>query len=143
MSIDIRLLRENFELVLHRDQTFPRRCYEILFERHPEARNLFGRNSPGVQHAMLGQSLMMLFDRFEDEQWLHRYLEDLGAKHVGYGIMPEMYGWVYDALVSAVAEVSAGDWTDAHLQAWTEVYELIAELMVSPNGRATPPHHER
>lgn len=129
MSSHSDFLRDSFELVLARDQEFPRRFYEILFERHPEAKALFTRNSPGAQNAMLAQTLMAVVDHFEDRPWLADKLRPLGAQHVEYGVTPEMYGWVGDALIAALAEVSAGEWTDAHADAWSAAYAVIVELM--------------
>lgn len=135
MSLDIQLLRDNFELVLHRDQNFPRRFYEILFERHPEAKPLFRRNTPGAQSAMLAETLMAVLDHLEDAEWLRRHLGELGAKHVEYGVTKPMYDWVGDAMISALAEVSAGDWTHAHLRAWTAAFEVVVSLMLAPVDR--------
>lgn len=144
MSNGSDLLRDSFELVLARDQEFPRRFYEILFERHPEAAALFTRNSPGAQSLMLAQTLMAIVDHLEDGAWLASKLGPLGVQHTAYGVTPEMYGWAGDALIAALAEVSAGDWTDAHHAAWSAAYAAIVDLMCPAGeeaGAAGPPRN--
>lgn len=129
MPIDADLLRDNFELVLQRDQVFPRRFYEILFARRPEVQALFTRNSANAQHALLAQTLMAVLDHADDAAWLTEKLAPLGAQHAAYGVTPEMYEWVGEALITAIAEVSAGDWTDRHLAAWKEAYRAMVSIM--------------
>lgn len=129
MPIDGPLLRDNFELVLLRDQEFPRRFYEILFERRPEALPLFTRNSHGAQNAMLGQTLMAVLDHVEDPAWLAERLVPLGKLHVEYGVTREMYDWVGDALIASLAEISAEDWTPALTTAWSEAYAALVAIM--------------
>jgi hemoglobin-like flavoprotein len=129
MALDGDLLRDSFELVVQRDQEFPRLFYQILFERHPEAKALFTRNTPGAQNAMLAQTLMAILDHLEDPAWLTEKLGALGAQHLEYGVTEEMYDWVGEALVTALAEVSAADWTEAHGDAWSAAYGVIVTLM--------------
>lgn len=138
MPFDPSLLRDSFELVLQRDQAFPHRFYELLFERWPQARSLFIRNSEGAQNAMLAQTLMAVLDHFGDDAWLDAKLVPLGMQHAQYGVTPEMYDWVGDALISAVAEVSAEDWTEAHQAAWKAAYVKIARIMCPVAATAVP-----
>lgn len=128
-SVDARLLAESYELVLERDQEFPVLFYEILFERHPEVRPLFFRNTLGAQRKMLGQTLMAIVDHFDDETWLARTLAPLGKEHVGYGVTTDMYAWVGDALIEALARVCADDWSPAYRDAWTRAYQEIVRHM--------------
>ncbi|WP_437498344.1 globin domain-containing protein [Sorangium sp. So ce1099] len=133
-SQDAELLRDSFELVVQRDHEFPRRFYEVLFERHPQARPLFTRNSPGAQGTMFERALMAALDHLEDDTWLSEKLAPLGAQHVAYGVTPEMYDWFGEALVAAVREVSAADWTEAHRDAWTRAYGVIVARMRAGEG---------
>jgi hemoglobin-like flavoprotein len=123
------LLRESFELVLEKDQDFPIRFYEILFERHPETRALFKSNSFRVQAKMLAQMLMGIVDHFDERDWLERELGALGAAHAGYGVTLEMYGLVGAALIDAIAEGCGPSFTSEHRVAWEEGYQLIAAFM--------------
>ncbi len=129
MALNVTLIRTSFELILERDPEFAARFYRILFERYPQVKSMFGRNSAGAQQKMLAQALTAVVDHLEDGSWLAETLAALGAKHVGYGVSPEMYVWVGDALLAAMAEVLGDDWTPAHVHAWGEAYAAITRLM--------------
>lgn len=130
MALDVPLLRESFWLVIERQPELTRAFYDTLFEKYPAARELFGRNSRHRQEAMLRDALVAVLDHLEDAPWLERELGALGDKHVGYGVTPEMYGWVADALLTTLAQVAAERWNDALADAWTEAYEAIVALML-------------
>jgi hemoglobin-like flavoprotein len=129
MALNATLLRESFGLVIERQPQLVHRFYEILFERYPQVRPLFSRNSPARQEEMLGAALVAVLDHVEDAAWLESTLKGMGAKHVEYGVTKEMYGWVGDSLLATLAEVAGQDWTPAHVAAWTEAYGAIASLM--------------
>jgi hemoglobin-like flavoprotein len=130
MALDIELLRENFNLVVERSPTVTKRFYEILFERYPQARSLFGLRSQEAQEQMLTQALVAVMDHLEDAPWLHDTLFALGAKHVNYGVTDEMYGWVGSALLHTLAEVSAEAWTPRVEDAWVTAYGIITQMML-------------
>jgi hemoglobin-like flavoprotein len=134
MALDVPLLRQSFELVLERNPTLTTRFYEILFERYPTTRALFRRNAKQVQEAMLAKALVAVMDHLEDAPWLEQTLGALGAKHVDYGVTPEMYDWVGDALLSTLAEVAGSDWTPALASNWGEAYGVIVSLMRKGEG---------
>src|SRR5689334_12706368 len=84
--MNVQLLRDTFELAVDRAPDLTHTFYEILFERHPEARALFGRNPRAVQEKMLAEALGAVVEHVEDEAWFTRTLGALGARHVAYGI---------------------------------------------------------
>lgn len=129
MALDGPFLRDHFELVLQRDVHFPARFYEILFAQHPDVRSLFARNSEGAQHSMLAQTLMAVLDHLEDPAWLAERLSLLGEQHVRYGVTPEMYEWVGEALITSMAEATQDEWSPRHQQQWSLAYQAIVACM--------------
>ncbi|KYG07008.1 globin domain-containing protein [Sorangium cellulosum] len=129
MGLNVGLLRESFELVIEREPNLTHRFYGILFSRYPQVKPLFGRNSREHQEKMLAEALVAVIDRLEDASWLEEKLMAMGAKHVDYGVTDEMYPWVADALITAMSEVAAADWTPAHREAWSDALGAIASLM--------------
>jgi len=129
MSLNVALLRSSFDLVVERQPQLTHRFYEILFQRYPQAKALFGRNTAAAQEKMLTDALVAVMDHLEDAPWLTSTLKALGAKHKGYGVTNEMYGWVGASLLATLAEAAAADWTKGHEAAWTEAYGAIAGLM--------------
>lgn len=129
MSLDTETLRQSFSLVVERVPDLTRRFYEVLFERYPRTRPMFG-TSTKRQEQMLTEALVAVLNRLEDGAWLTATLRGLGARHVGYGVTDEMYDWVGDALLTTLAEVAGPDWTPAVAKAWTEAYGAISGLML-------------
>jgi hemoglobin-like flavoprotein len=137
--MDIALLRSSFALVVDRSPDLIHRFYDILFERYPEARPLFGRNLRNTQERMLTEALVAVLDRLEDADWFTGTLEALGEKHVAYGVTEEMYGWVGECLLAALSEAAGPDWTPAMNQSWSEAYGAIAATMQAGARRAGRP----
>jgi hemoglobin-like flavoprotein len=135
MSLDTALLRSSFDTVVERQPAITPRFYEILFERYPQARPLFGRNSTAAQQEMLQQALVAVIDNLENPAWLTSTLGALGAKHTAYGVTLEMFDWVGDALLRTLAEILGEDWTPGVARAWGDAYAAISQLMVA--GMAT------
>ena len=134
--MDITLLRQSFALVVERNPELTHRFYEILFERHPQARALFGRNSGAAQEQMLTRALVAVVDHVDDPAWFTTTLEALGARHNAYGVSDEMYSWVGGALLATLAEVAGDDWTPAVAATWTAAYGAIAATMQAGARRA-------
>jgi hemoglobin-like flavoprotein len=132
MALNVRLLRESFELVATANPRVIARFYDILFERYPQARGLFPPGGAVRQAEMLTGALVAVLDHLEDAPWLKDTLGALGAKHVGYGVTPEMYSWVGASLLAALAEVAGAAWTPEHEASWGEAYGVIVSLMLPP-----------
>jgi hemoglobin-like flavoprotein len=129
MSLDVPLLRSSFELVIERQPELTTRFYAILFERYPQLKPMFGRNSAGTQAQMLTSALAAVIEHLEDAPWLSQTLGAMGKKHVEYGVTDEMYGFVGASLLAALAEAAGADWSPELEQAWTAAYGAIAGLM--------------
>lgn len=130
MSLDADLLRSSLELVVERQPAITPRFYEILFERYPQVRPLFGRNAAAAQQKMLQEAIVAVVDHLEDADWLASTLGGMGRQHVDYGVKPEMYGWVAQSLIATLAEVAGDDWTPAMEEAWTAALTAIRDLML-------------
>ena len=129
MSLDVQLIRDSFELVLSRNPDFTARFYEIFFERYPSVKPMFGRRSGPQQSEMLARALTAVIDHLEDSPWLAETLGALGAKHVDYGVKPEMYDWVGESLLATLAEVAGDEWTPAMQENWAMAYSAIVSMM--------------
>lgn len=128
MSLDVEALRESFALVLERSPNVTERFYEIFFARYPQVKPLFGRNSAKNQQKMLAEALVAVVDHLEDAPWLRDTLFALGAKHVSYGVKDEMYGWVGESLLAALAEAAGDAWTPRVRDAWVAAYGAISSM---------------
>ena len=131
MSLDVIALRESFALVVERAPDVTSRFYDIFFTRYPQVRVLFGRNTRQKQEEMLTKALVAVVDHLEDPHWLGGTLKALGAKHVAYNVTEEMYGWVGECLLVALAGVLEEEWTPRVAKAWTDAYGAISDAMIA------------
>ena len=131
MALNVSLLRESFEVVATANPKFISRFYEILFERYPQTKTMFTPGGAARQAEMLTGALVAVLDHLEDAPWLQNTLGALGAKHVDYGVTPQMYDWVGASLLATLAEVAGGAWTPELEAAWAEAYGAIASLMLA------------
>lgn len=134
MSEQARLLRETLELTLAADDSFPKRFYDRLFSAHPEVISMFHRNSPGAQRKMFAQKLTMIVDHVEDADWLARELKTVAESHMRYGVRPEMYEWVGEALIDTLAEACGAEWSEAADRAWRSAYAAIVRSILEIAG---------
>lgn len=130
MSLDVEALRSSFQLVVERSPNVVHRFYEVLFERYPAARSLFGSKPARKQEEMLTGALVAVMEHLEDASWLKSQLSALGAKHVEYGVADHMYSWVGECLVATLKEVAGAEWTPPTEQAWLEALRAISALMI-------------
>lgn len=136
MSLNTALLRSSFADIIDVQPQLTRVFYRILFERYPQVKPLFGNNAQEAQEKMLAEALVAVLDHLEDASWLKSTLGGMGQKHEDYGVTPEMFDWVGDALLSAMAE-SAGDaWNPEVEAAWTAAYGAIAGMMLEGYSQA-------
>jgi hemoglobin-like flavoprotein len=132
MTLDVQALRDSFALVAEQETALAERFYTIFFERYPQVKPLFGRNTRPQQEKMLTQALAAVVDHLEDAPWLTTTLRELGARHEGYGVRPEMYRWVGECLLAALADVAGDAFTPRVRDAWAEAYATIATIMQTP-----------
>lgn len=114
-------------------QTF----YRTLFANHPELlRDTFNRGNQksGEQQKALAASVatfatMLVDPNAPDPVDL---LKRIGHKHVSLGITPDQYQVVYENLFAAIVEVLGADVVTPDVaEAWSEVYWIMAEVLIS------------
>ncbi len=128
---DVATLRQSFRAIVLRTPEVTERFYEVLFERHPQIRELFRRNEPALQVQMMKDTLLAIVDRLEDAPWLRRSLAALGAKHVEYGVVPAMYPLVGEALLWTLGEAAGPEvWTPHVAEAWARAFGAISTMML-------------
>jgi hemoglobin-like flavoprotein len=64
-------------------------------------------------------------------------VQDLGKRHVGYGVTDSMYDTVGEALLWTLGEGLGDDFTEDTKSAWTETYVLLATVIVLVNSNRT------
>jgi hemoglobin-like flavoprotein len=132
MGLNGELLRSSLALVVEREPVITRRFYEVLFERFPQVRPLFGKNAAVNQQKMLQEAIVAVVDHLDDATWLATTLGAMGRQHsLDYGVTAEMYPMVGESLIATLAELAGADWTPEMEAAWTEALGAISQLMLA------------
>jgi len=102
--------------------------YTNLFEADPTLRALFKGDMQGQ-----GQKLMQMIGaavgKLTDLPTLVPILENLGKRHVGYGVQDAHYATVGAALLKTLEQGLGPAFTPEVKQAWTAVYGTVAGVM--------------
>ncbi len=122
-------LRKTFALVERQSHVAALVFYQRLFELDPMLRPLF-KNDIEEQAAKLMDMLASALSLLEKPEELTGVLEDLGSRHVAYGVRTEHYGTVGEALLLMLSSVLGSEFDPQTRQAWTALYQSIAETML-------------
>ncbi len=108
--------------------------YGLLFERYPQARSLFGRNSQKEQQKMLTEALVALVMHLDDDSFIEQTMLALGRKHIDYKVEDHMYPWVGECLLETLKRASGPSWSPALESAWGDVLASISAIAIRGAG---------
>jgi hemoglobin-like flavoprotein len=122
-------LHESVDRVLAEGTTLTDRFYEIFFERHPAARNLFAGTHMRGQSVMLSAALMVAKHHPDYPLATREYLNVLGTRHARKHVPRELYPAFVEILLVALEEFHATDWDDGLAGQWRDAITEAVELM--------------
>jgi hemoglobin-like flavoprotein len=102
--------------------------YGKLFELNPAYRELFPQDMAG-QGAKLMAMINTAVNGLANLQAIVPAVEELGKRHVGYGVKDEDYDVVGEALLWTLEAGLGEEFTEEVRQAWTDSYLLLATTM--------------
>jgi len=126
---DAAVVAASFARVSDRTEAVFKRVYERLFAENPTLRPLFPADIEQLR-GKLASTIRLSISQLRDPVTLVPMLEDLGRRHVGYGVAPsdlQIFGGV---LLATLAEFDAG-WTDSTRVAWQRAYDAMAGAMLA------------
>ncbi len=124
----IEMVQESFKKVVPIAGAAADIFYLRLFEIAPEVRPMFPENmvkQKGKLMQMLGTAVQNLH-RLEE---VLPAIQELGAKHIDYGVKDTHYDAVGSALLYTLEKGLGDDWTPELKSSWTEVYTALATIM--------------
>ena len=130
MSNLSRILKESWALVEDRQDQLAAYFYARMFLSNPQLRDMFPVQMDVQRNRLLG-AIVSAIHNFDDPEHLDEYLRGLGRDHRKFHVAPEHYGQVKVALVEALREYGADAWSSEYDQAWSDVYDVIAERMIA------------
>ncbi|OIV35882.1 hypothetical protein BIV57_19400 [Mangrovactinospora gilvigrisea] len=115
--------------------------YAALFTAAPALREMFPV-AMDHQRDRLFKALCDAAGLLDDPARLDRYLSQLGRDHRKYGVVPEHYAPVGEALMATLRAHAGEAWTAPEAEAWAAVYNHMASVMIAAaeeDAAAHPP----
>ena len=128
--IEIDLVQSSFAKVAPTADTAATLFYERLFEIAPEVRPLF-KGDMTEQRRKLMMMLGVAVNGLKDLELNPDPVRDLAVRHVGYGVKPEDYQQVGDALIWTLERGLGTDFTDEVRAAWLAAYAMLSGVMIA------------
>ncbi|MEJ6483478.1 globin domain-containing protein [Nostoc punctiforme UO1] len=139
LDLPVEILVSSFEKVKPHAEEFAASFYENLFLAHPEMKPLFTKTDMKTQEKKLLNSLVLVVENLRNPEVLGTVLKALGARHVGYGIIPKYYRPVGEALLVTFEQYLQQNWTPEVKKAWLDAYRAITGLMLKGAGEESAP----
>jgi hemoglobin-like flavoprotein len=102
--------------------------YARLFELDPSLKPLFKNDMSKQKEALMG-SLNTVVNSLDHLDKIVPAIQDMGRRHVTYGVKDEHYDTVGSALLWTLDQGLGDDFTDEVKQAWTVAYTTVATVM--------------
>ena len=124
----VKLVKESFAKVAPIAPQAAALFYGRLFEIAPEVKPLF-KGDIAEQGRKLMQVLATAVNGLDDLPALVPVVQDLGRRHVRYGVTDAHYGVVGEALLWTLGQGLGDGFTPAVKDAWVGVYIVLADTM--------------
>ncbi len=130
----VQLVQDSFAKVEPIAETAADLFYDRLFAIAPEIRNLFPDDIAEQKTKLMAMLALAVLNLHRPETIVPA-MQDLGRRHVAYGVEPMHYEPVGAALLWTLQQGLGADFTPEVRSAWIETYSLVAIVM--KEGAAT------
>jgi len=124
-----RVIKETWALVVPIADTAAQLFYNRLFEIDPSTRALFKTTNMAEQRKKLMHMLTVALQSLDKLEALVPVVENLGRRHVGYGVTAAHFESVGAALLWTLEQGLGKAWTPEAAAAWTELYGVLSAVM--------------
>jgi hemoglobin-like flavoprotein len=125
----IAIVQETFEKVRPISETAAELFYKRLFELNPSFKPLF-KGDMKKQGRMLMQMIDFAVKGIDEPDTILPTIQDLGKRHVEYGVKEEYYDTVGEALLWTLEQGLGESFTPEAKDAWAEAYKLLSGVMI-------------
>jgi nitric oxide dioxygenase len=132
-TAQIALIRDSFHRLQPDVQTASELFYDRLFEIAPELREMFRSDMTG-QGMRFMTTLGVIVQHLDDPQALRPYLEWLAQGHAAYGVKPEHFRPMGQALIRTMRDTLGEKFPAGADAAWEAAYDHLASEMVRLAG---------
>lgn len=108
--------------------------YENLFRILPETQDLFVADMTR-QGDKLMATLNAVILQIDTWSAIEPQIEELGLRHVAYGVLPEHYAPTGEALRAMFVEALGAEFTTECEAAWSKAYNALSDTMITAINR--------
>lgn len=123
-----KLIKLSFAPIIGRKREAGQLFYQRLFEIAPDVKPMF-KTDLHAQAEKLMSTLGAMVGCLQDRPTLNAMLENLGRKHVGYGVKDEHYDKLRAALLWTLEKMLGDAFTDEARNAWIDLHDTVADIM--------------
>lgn len=132
----VALVQESFNKVVPMGTKVAEIFYSELFAIDPSLRAMF-KGDLSAQYGKLLTVLATVVRGLHAPEKIERAAQDLAIRHLDYGVQPEHYTYVGNALLRTLKKGFGPDFTPELRDAWVAAFTLIARTM---KAAAYPDH---
>ena len=125
----VELVKSTWKMVLPIADTAADLFYEKLFELDPEVRVLFDDDMAKQKKALMAMIGSAVASLHQIESIVPA-VQQLGVRHVGYGVVEGHYATVGEALLWTLEQGLREAWTPEVKAAWVETYTILSTTML-------------
>ena len=126
----IKIVQDTFKKVAPLGDAVAEIFYAKLFAIDPDLRPMF-KGDMAEQGRKLMKMLTIAVHGLHRLEDLVPAVQDLGRRHVGYGVVPAHYATVGAALIWTLEQGLGEDFTPEACEAWVAAYKVLSETMMS------------
>src|SRR3712207_375717 len=132
------MVRSTWAMVVPISDDAAKLFYGRLFEIDPSTRPLFADTDMAEQGKKLMQTIDVAVASLDNLENVRPAIEDLGRRHVEYGVKEEHYDTVGEALLWTLEQGLGEEFTPEVKEAWAETYGLVTTIMKDAAYRSSP-----
>ena len=125
---NITLVQQSFEKVAAMGLKPAEIFYAELFAIDPSLRTMFNDNMQ-QQHKKLLSALALVVRSLHTPEKILDAVERLAVKHLDYGVRPEHYAYVGNALLRTLKKGLGPEFTPELCDAWVDAFRMLAQIM--------------
>jgi hemoglobin-like flavoprotein len=124
----IDLVQQSFEKVAAMGSKAAELFYAELFAIDPSLRSMF-KSDMQDQHKKLLSALALVVRALHTPDNIIGAAQKLAVKHLDYGVEPQHYTYVGNALLRTLKKGLGSEFTPALCDAWVEAFRMLAQVM--------------
>lgn len=124
----VTLVQQSYEMIAALGPRAAEIFYRELFAIDPSLRTMF-KGDIHEQHKKLLSALTMVVRALHTPESIVGVLEKLAVKHLDYGVTPEHYTCVGNALLRMLKKCLGPEFTPEISDAWVDAFRMIVKIM--------------